>query len=175
MGQPYVGQVIAVGFNFTPSGWLSCNGQLLPISEFEVLYTLLGTTYGGDGTSTFAVPDLRGRTPVDAGQGPGLSNYGLGEITGTEGVSLQANQVGSHTHGLMASSQIGTVAKPTNGTALGQSSQTMVNVYGAPPANTSLSSKSLGTSPGGLPHENRQPYVTVNYIICYAGVFPSSS
>jgi microcystin-dependent protein len=175
MAEPFVGQVIAVGFNFAPVGWLPCNGQLLAISQYDVLFALLGTTYGGDGQTNFAVPDLQGRTPLSFGTGPALSNYVLGQKTGTESVTLLANQVGSHTHGLLASSQTGTIAKPTSNTTLSVSGQSLVSVYSPAAPSTTLSSKAIGLSTGGQPHENRQPFVTLNYIICYAGIFPSSS
>jgi microcystin-dependent protein len=176
MGQPYVGQVIAVGFQFTPSGWLACNGQLLAISQYEVLYTLIGTTYGGDGQQTFGVPDLRGRSPVNAGQGAGLSTYVLGQLSGTESVTLTAAQIGSHSHPLMASANTGNVAKPASTLVLGQGSQSLAPVYAPPPSTTALAGSAIGPGTGGnQPHENRQPFNTVNYIICYAGVFPSRS
>src|SRR5487761_1961833 len=98
MGQPYVGQIIAVGFNFAPVNWLLCDGSMQQISQFDALYSLLGTTYGGNGTTTFGLPDLRGRSPIGFGQGGGLSNYALGQIGGAERVTLTANQVGAHSH-----------------------------------------------------------------------------
>jgi microcystin-dependent protein len=176
MGQPFVGQVIAVGFNFTPSGWLACNGQLVSISQYEVLYTLIGTTYGGNGQTTFGLPNLQGRSPVNAGQGPGLSTYVLGQTAGSESVTLTAAQVGAHNHALVASAQTGNVAKPANTLVLGQGSQSLAPVYGPAPSTTPLAPSAIGSTVGGnQPHENRQPFNTVNYIICYAGVFPSQS
>jgi microcystin-dependent protein len=176
MGQPYVGQVIAVGFNFTPSGWLACNGQLVSISQYEVLYQLIGTTYGGNGQTTFGLPNLQGRSPVNIGQGPGLSTYVLGQTAGSESVTLTAAQVGAHNHALVASAQTGNVAKPANTLVLGQGSQSLAPVYAPAPSTTPLAPSAIGSTSGGnLPHENRQPFNTVNYIICYAGVFPSQS
>ncbi|MDR3529654.1 MAG: tail fiber protein [Rhodopila sp.] len=175
MGQPYVGQVIAVGFNFVPAGWLACDGSTYPISEYDVLYNLIGTTYGGDGTRTFGVPDLRGRTPVDAGQGPGLSNYTLGQRGGAETVTLTAAQVGSHNHPLIASAQTGSISTPASNLAIAQVSEAQVKVFGVGPGNTTLSANAVGPSGSSQPHENRQPFLTVNYIICYAGIYPSQS
>lgn len=175
MAQPYVGQVIAVGFNFAPVGWLSCNGSLQPISQYEVLYTLIGTTYGGDGTTTFGLPDLRGRSPLNAGQKPGRSTYVMGQMSGSEAVSLLSSQVGAHRHGLLASALAGTTAVPSTTTALAQNPQTLVNVYGPGPGSTTLAPSAIGTAGSSLPHENRQPYIAVNYIICYAGIYPPQS
>ncbi|MDR3537743.1 MAG: tail fiber protein [Acetobacteraceae bacterium] len=175
--EPFVGQVISVGFNFAPIGWLACNGQLVPISEYEVLFNLIGTTYGGNGTTNFGVPDLRGRTPLCMGQAAGLSTYVLGQMAGAESVTLTANQIGSHNHTLLASAQAAAVSVPTTSTALGIGSQTALNLYAVPPASTTLNGGSIGSpvGAGNLPHENRQPYLAVNYIIAYAGVFPSQS
>ena len=173
MGQPFVGQIIAVGFNFTPVGWLPCDGSLQPISQYETLYNLVGTTYGGNGTSNFALPDLRGRAPLCIGQGPGLPNYIQGERAGTENVTLTANQIGAHTHNLMTSTKDGTTTNPAPNLALAQNPQSTVPVYAPPPSTTPLAGMSIGTSAGGLPHENRQPFLTINYIICAYGVFPS--
>lgn len=175
MGQPFVGQVLAVGFNFAPVGWLLCDGSTQSISEYEVLYTLIGTTYGGNGTTTFGLPDLRGRSPLNAGQKPGRSTYVMGQMSGSETVTLLSNQVGAHSHRLMASSLTGTTATPSGTTALAQSPQTLVNVYGAGPGNTTLAPSAIGRAGSSLPHENRQPFIAVNYIICFAGIFPPQS
>ena len=176
MGQPYVGQIIAVGFNFAPVNWLLCDGSLQQISQFDMLYTLLGTTYGGNGTTTFGLPDLRGRSPIGFGQGGGLSNYALGQIGGAERVTLTANQVGAHSHTLLASAQSGTSVTPGPGVVLGQNPRSEVNVYGAPPANTALAGRAIGASTaGGQPHENRQPSLAITYIICAFGIYPSQS
>jgi microcystin-dependent protein len=176
MAQPYVGQIIAVGFPFAPDGWLVCDGSLLPISGYEVLYNLIGTTYGGNGTTNFAVPDLRGRSPLSFGQGPGLANYIQGQSGGAEAVSLHAGQVGAHSHALGVSSLAGSTATPGSGLVLGQNPATAVNVYAPAPATTALASTSLGPSSGeGQPHENRQPFLAINYIICAFGIYPPQS
>jgi microcystin-dependent protein len=175
MAQPYIGQVIAVGFNFVPVNWLACDGTLYPISEYDALYTLIGTSYGGDGVTTFAVPDLRGRSPVNAGQGPGYSTYFLGQSGGSESVTLTAQQVGSHSHSLMTSSQTASASTPATTAAVAVVEAAKVKVFGSGNANTTLSGNSIAPAGGSQPHENRQPFLAVNYIICYAGIFPPQS
>jgi microcystin-dependent protein len=173
MAQPYVGEIRMFGGSFAPVGWMFCDGQLLPISEHEVLFTLIGTTYGGDGQSTFGLPDLRGRIPVHNGHGPGLSqNYLIGEATGVESVNLTAQQVPSHTHQMVASTGPGSSKNPEN------------NVVGSPPAvtmffraspNVNLASTMVSSVGGSQPHENMMPFLTVSYIISLFGLFPSQS
>jgi microcystin-dependent protein len=175
MAQPFVGQIISVGFNFAPVGWQLCDGTLLAISEYNVLFNLLGTTYGGNGTTTFAVPDLRGRAPLCMGQGAGQPNYIQGQIAGSETITLIANQVGAHSHNLLASTQNGSATNPTSSLALGQNPVQTVPVYGPAPSTTALLGSSIGNSPGGQPHENRQPFLTINYIISLFGTYPSQS
>ena len=175
MAQPYVGQIISVGFNFAPVGWQLCDGSLLAISQYDALYNLLGTTYGGNGTTTFAVPDLRGRAPLCMGQGAGLPNYIQGQIAGSESVTLIANQVGAHSHNLLASTNNGSATNPTSSLALGQNPVQTVPVYGPSSTNVSLAGSSIGNSTGGIPHENRQPYLTINYIISLFGTYPTQS
>ncbi len=175
MAQPYVGQIISVGFNFAPVGWQLCDGTLLAISQYDVLYNLIGTTYGGNGTTTFAVPDLRGRAPLCMGQGSGMPNYIQGQTGGSENVTLVANQVGAHSHNLLASTQNGSATNPTSSLVLGQNPVQTVPVYGPAPSTTPLASSSIGNSPGGIPHEDRQPFLTVTYIISLFGVYPSQS
>jgi microcystin-dependent protein len=171
----FLGQVIAVGFNFAPSGWVPCDGRLLSISEFSALYTLLGTTYGGDGVNTFGVPDLRGRSPLGQGTGPGLPNAVLGQMAGTESVTLTGQQIALHTHPLMASSAQGTLSKPTTSSVLANQANNQVSMYG-PVANTvPLAGSSIGPVGGSQPHENRQPFNTVNYVISTEGIYPSQN
>jgi microcystin-dependent protein len=172
MAQPYVGQIIAVGFNFAPVGWLLCNGQTVPISEYEALFSLIGTTYGGDGQSTFMLPNLSGRVAIDQGQGPGLFPYTIGESAGNESMSLTPNEIGAHSHALMASPQTGSSATPGSSVALAQNAQSLVQMYGTIAPNTTLAGISIGNAGTGQLHENRQPYLTINYIIAYQGVFP---
>jgi microcystin-dependent protein len=173
MAQPYLGQIMAVGFNFAPVGWFLCNGQTLSIAQYAALYNLLGTTYGGDGVNTFALPNLCGRVAVNQGQGPGLSPYVIGQTAGTENVTLTSNQIGAHQHPLMASQQSGSTATPGPTVALAQNAQTLVEMYGTVAANTTLAGASIGNAGNSQPHENRQPYLTINYIIASEGVYPS--
>ncbi|HET6309267.1 MAG TPA: tail fiber protein [Rhodopila sp.] len=173
--QPYVGQVIAVGFNFAPVGWLLCNGQLVQISEYEALYNLIGTTYGGNGQTTFGVPDLCGRSPLGQGTGPGLPTYVLGQMGGTESVSLTSAQIAAHTHPLLASSGTGTTGTPASNMALANQPGTTVKIYGPASNSLTLAPSAIGASGNNLPHENRQPFNTVNYIIAAFGVYPSQS
>ncbi len=175
MSQPFVGQIIAGGFNFAPVGWLPCDGRVLAISECDVLFHLLGTTYGGDGQTNFALPNLCGRVAVNQGAGAGLSPYALGQMGGAEAVVLAAAQNGAHTHALKASSQTGATNVPGPQVALAQSGQPLVDVYGTSQPNTTLAGTSVGPAGGGQPHENRQPFLTLNYIIAWAGIFPSQN
>lgn len=171
MSEPFVGQIIAVGFNFAPVDWALCDGRSLSISEYDALYSLIGTTYGGNGTTTFNLPDLRGRAALGVGQGPGLTSYVLGETVGTEQVTLTNGEIGAHTHRLMAAASA-TDATPGSNTVLGQPTQS--NIYLTSGATTPLSTHAIGAAPGNaLPHENRQPYQTINYIISLFGVYPS--
>ncbi len=174
MAQPFVGQVIAVGFNFAPTGWALCDGSLLPISQNTALFSLLGTNFGGDGTTTFGLPDLRGRAALSAGQGTGLQPYTLGQNGGAESVSLTSGQVGSHTHALSAAA---TATTPTPGSTvvLGTPNAT-TPIYAASGTGATLTANAVASSAGGgLPHENRQPSLAMTYIISLFGVFPSRS
>jgi microcystin-dependent protein len=177
MATPFVGQIISAGFNFAPVGWFFCDGSLKPINQYDVLYNLIGTTYGGDGVNTFAVPDLRGRVPLCIGQGAGQPAYVLGERSGSESVTLLANQVGAHNHALMASANTGTSNTPSSTMALAGNSLTQIPTYlpGSPaPTLTALASNAIGPSTGGgVPHDNLQPLLCLNYIIAWAGIYPS--
>jgi len=169
MSNYYVGEIRMVGFNFAPEGWMLCNGQLLPISQYDVLFNLLGTTYGGDGQSTFALPDLRGRTPVHTG---GSLSYVLGQNGGVENVTLTAAQVPVHNHAFTVQGGGGTSASPAGnflaGSSLGQ--------YAPTPA-TGVSGNILSTAGSGssAPHSNLMPYLTVNFIIAAYGIYPSQN
>jgi microcystin-dependent protein len=178
----FLGQIIAVGFNFAPQGWALCDGSLLQISQHAALYNLLGTTYGGDGVSSFALPDLRGRLALCQGQGPGLSDYTLGMTGGAENVTLRSSQIGAHNHTLMAYQWGATdpvpkdklTADPGATVVLTTNIQAAVNMYNPGPPNVTLSPAALTTTSGpGIPHENRQPYLAINYIICVDGIYPS--
>lgn len=175
MSQPYVGQIIAVGFDFAPQGWLLCDGALLSIAQYNVLFAVLGTTYGGDGQNTFAVPDLRGRASLNVGQGPGLPPYVLGQAGGAEKLALTAAQIAAHNHPLQVSAQTASAVAPGPSVVLGQNGQPAVNVYAPPPATTALAGAAISFSQGGQPHENRQPFLTLNYIIAADGLYPSPS
>jgi microcystin-dependent protein len=180
MSEPYIGQILAVGFNFAPVNWAPCDGRLLSIAQYDVLYNLIGTAYGGDGISTFALPDLRGRVAVDDGQGSGLSGYVLGQIGGSEQVTLTSQTMPQHNHSLFANSAAGTAAQPLSSLALaseGGAGAVQIPVYNPdPPADLqSLAPSSILPAGQSVPHENRQPFVTINYIIALAGVYPSQS
>jgi microcystin-dependent protein len=150
--------------NFAPNGWAFCDGSLQSIAENDALFQLIGTTYGGDGNSTFALPDLRGRVPVHIGNG-----YGLGETGGVESVSLTTSQIPAHNHQLVASTDIPTLSSPANALP----GQAVNKLYRVPGATAQLSTSTLAPSGGSQPHDNMQPYVTINYIIALYGVFPS--
>lgn len=170
MSQPYVGEIRLFAGNFAPSGWALCQGQLIAISDNETLYTLIGTTYGGDGVSSFALPDLRGRVPVHQGQGPGLSPRPRGETGGFERVTLLTNQTPLHSHTLHASTAPASVPTP-GGNVL---ATTGAASYGPGPASTAMASGAIDTTWGNAqPHENMAPTLTVNYIIALYGIFPS--
>ena len=172
MSEPFIGQVIAVGFNFAPISWVPCDGRLLPISEYSTLYALIGTTYGGDGQSTFAVPDMRSRVAVGQGQGPGLSNYILGQKAGSESVTLTATTTPAHTHTPMAAA-VGTAGDPAPTLVFGGTQSTTSMLYDNPSALLTLAPTTVSTAGGSQPHENRQPVLAINYIICAEGIYPS--
>jgi microcystin-dependent protein len=151
--------------NFAPAGWMFCEGQLLPISENETLFQLIGTTYGGDGESTFALPDLRGRIPIHQGNG-----FILAETGGAEEITLTVSQIPAHSHPLLASTATATNANPA-GNVLGN--QTLAQMYIEDVTNTNLSPNAAGSTGGSQPHTNFQPYLCVNFIISLFGIFPS--
>jgi len=171
MSQPYVGEIRLFGGNFAPVGWAFCNGQILSISQNDTLFNLIGTTYGGDGQSTFGLPDLQGRRPVHQGQGPGLGPYTIGELGGVEDVTLTGSQGGSHNHNPRAVSQSGTVDTPA-GNVWAQWSD---NPYATTGSTVQLTATAIGQSGGNQPHENRSPFLVVTYIISLFGIFPSQT
>jgi microcystin-dependent protein len=173
--EAYIGQIIAVGFNFAPLGWELCDGRTMAISQFDVLYSLLGTTYGGDGQTTFNLPDLRGRGGIGQGQKPSLANYALGQAAGSESVTLTSPQLAGHSHTLLASAQIGTTDTPATNVGLATNAQTAVFLYDVPPTTVALAAASIGAAGGSQPHENRQPLLAINYIICTQGIYPPQS
>ena len=169
MAQPYVGEIRIFAGNFAPNGWFFCEGQLLPISEYETLFQLIGTTYGGDGESTFALPDLQGRLPVHQGTYQGVT-YTIGEAAGTEEVTLTTGQIPTHTHDFKVTADIGNVPSPT-GAIVGVS--TKAKVFFADPPTVNFNAADIGPVGGSQPHTNFQPYLCLNFIISLFGIFPS--
>jgi microcystin-dependent protein len=168
---PFVAEIRIFPFNFAPRGWAFCDGQLLSISQNTALFSLLGTTYGGDGKSTFALPDLQGAAPMHPGQGPGLSLHDLGEMGGSETVSLLESEIPSHAHTLRASLDDGdlTIPAPTRSLAKAQGQ----SVYSAPASLAMMAPETLAPAGGDQPHNNMQPYLTFYFCIALQGVFPS--
>jgi microcystin-dependent protein len=169
VAQPYVGEIRMFAGNFAPAGWMFCEGQLLPISEYETLFNLIGTTYGGDGQSTFALPDLRGRVPLHFGIGSPLSQAG-----GVETVTLTVSQIPAHSHALLASSAQASSSAPTNHVPATLAAAT-VTPYGTDAPAVNLSPASVGSVGGSQPHNNFQPYLCVDFIISLFGIFPSQT
>jgi microcystin-dependent protein len=170
MSEPFVGEIRMFGFGFAPQGWAPCNGQLLPINQNQALFSLLGTTYGGDGETTFALPDMRSRVPAGQGQGPGLSSYAEGQAGGAETVTLAAAQMPGHTHPVKASSSPAGSGQP-EGRALARSAS---HIYTATPdAGTVMNAGMLGDAGGSQPHDNIQPYLALNFCIALFGIYPS--
>jgi microcystin-dependent protein len=169
MAQPFIGQVKMFGGNFAPIGYAFCNGQLLAIAQNDALFALIGTTYGGDGQTTFALPDLRGRIPLHQGQGAGLSNRVIGEMGGSETVTLTTSQLPSHTHAAIGQSASGNQSSPAGGVWAASS----LNEYSNAAANTSMNANAVGANSGGQPHDNVMPFLCVNFIIALVGIFPS--
>ena len=175
MSDPFLGEIRLVGFTFAPQGWALCDGQLLSIAQKTALFSLLGTTYGGNGQTTFALPDLRGRVPIHPGQGPGLSNYVLGEQSGSENVTLNTSQLPGHNHPLASSNQQGSSSDPSGyfPAVLNDPAGTIaVNGYLAS-SNSTLNPAAIGVTGGNQPHSNIQPFLCVNFIICLQGIYPS--
>jgi microcystin-dependent protein len=167
-----------VGFNFAPIGWALCNGQLLSIAQNTALFSLLGTTYGGDGVSTFALPNLQSRVAVHQGQGSGLSPYVIGSIGGTENVTLLATQMPSHNHLINVNNTPGTAPDPTSKiqaeAATGDPrNPTLISQFTAAAATGTMAPTTVSMTGGGQPHANIQPYLTINFIIALQGIFPS--
>jgi len=168
---PLIGEVRFVGFNFAPRGWAMCNGQLLQISQNTALFSILGTTYGGDGRTTFGLPDMRGRTPIHPGHGPGLSSYQLGQKSGSELTVLNSTQLPSHSHTVKG---VSTSARTTDSTGNAMArTRSNLKVYDNSAPNIALNNATVGESGSASGMNNMQPYNTVNCIIALVGVFPS--
>ncbi|MDE3080797.1 MAG: phage tail protein [Paracoccaceae bacterium] len=176
--EPIIGQILLFAFPRVPTGWAACNGQLLSIAQYDALFSLIGTTYGGDGQSTFALPDLRGRVPVHQGQGNGLSTYVMGQQTGSEQVTLTLASMPSHSHSLQAAT-----AAPAQGATGTPGPQVEFAVasgaspYTAAPSGSPamLAGQSVGPAGGNMPHDNMMPTLVMNYCIALYGIFPTPS
>jgi microcystin-dependent protein len=168
MGEPFIGEIRMFGGSFAPAGWMQCDGQLIPISENDALFTLIGTTYGGDGQSTFALPNLQSRVPIHAGTGGGIT-YQLGEMLGVESVTLTTNQIPIHTHPMLATTDGGLSSSPGSNILANTPS---LKLFTASAPNTSLHAQAITPTGGNQPHSNIQPYLCITFIISLFGIFP---
>ncbi|HYI01268.1 phage tail protein [Hyalangium sp.] len=176
MSEPFLGEIRLFGGNFAPRGWALCDGQILPIAQNTALFSILGTTYGGNGQTTFALPDLRGRAPLNWGTGPGLTPRSLGEASGVESVTLISSQMPAHNHAIEASTNQGDQFSPAGNVPavlINQSGQPE-NLY-SPTPNSAMAPTSLSIAGGSQPHQNMQPFLCVSFIIALEGIFPSRS
>ncbi len=167
---PFLGQIAFVPYNFAPRGWAECNGQLLSIAQNTALFSLLGTTYGGNGQTTFALPDMRGRSLVDDGQGPSLQNYTIGEMAGQETVTLTTIEMPAHNHILNAVTADGNEASPTGNVPA--NTKTLDKEYSSATPNTTMKNTMVANAGGNQPHENRSPYLVMKCIIALQGIYP---
>jgi microcystin-dependent protein len=167
VSEPFLGQILPVAFNYPPHGWALCDGQVLPINQNQALFSLLGTTYGGNGQTTFALPNLRGRISIHDGQGPGLPPHSLGEQAGAETVTLTANELPSHTHGVQGATAASSTSPAGTVFATG-------GAYGAPTA-TPMHASTIQAAGGGQAHDNMPPFLVIAWCICLVGIFPSFS
>lgn len=172
MSEPFIGEIRMAGFNYAPVGWAFCNGALMPISGNEALFQLIGTTYGGDGQSTFALPDLRGRVPIHMGTGSGLTSRVLGESGGSESVTLTTQQIPSHNHTVQGQPAAGNQQGPGGNL---WASSTLSNFSTVSPPNATMNANALANSGGNIPHDNMLPFQAVNFIIALFGIFPSQN
>ena len=177
MADPFIGEIRMVGFSFNPRGWALCNGQLMSIAQNTALFSLLGTTFGGDGVQTFGLPDLRGRVPLHQGSGPGLSTYVLGQLAGTENVTLLSTQMPQHTHLVNCQTATGSVTAPAAnypaGNQVNRDTGVAVDTTYDPATNGTMNPAVIGIAGGSQPHANIQPYLCVNFVIALVGIFPS--
>lgn len=175
MADPFVAEIRIFPFNFAPRGWAFCDGQLLPISQNTALFSLLGTTYGGDGRTTFALPNLQGSASMHPGQGPGLSLYSLGETGGSETVTLLQSEIPSHTHTMRANNSDGISPTPVANVSSAPGADRDIFWYKAGPPNATMKPNAVGVAGGGQPHNNMMPYLTLNYCIALQGIYPPRS
>lgn len=176
MSEPFLGMIIIVPYNFSPRGWAFCNGQILPIAQNTALFSLLGTTFGGNGQTTFALPDLRGRVPNSAGQGPGLSSYDLGQVGGTESTTLTINNLAGHNHLVNVVNAAPTSAKPSANLLANLAidpAPTNAAVYSNAAATAQLGPSAISNTGGNQPFSILGPYLTLNFCIALEGIFPS--
>ena len=172
--EPYLGSIAMFAGNFAPRGWAFCSGQLLSIAQNTALFSILGTTYGGNGQTTFALPDLRSRGPVGVGQGPGLSNIQLGEVAGTENVTLLTTNLPPHNHPINCDNNASSAAQPSGLIpGLAGDRSTTLTIYSSNPANATMSPQTVGMTGSGIPVGIRDPFLGINFIIAREGIFPS--
>lgn len=172
MSEPFIGEIRMFGGNFAPRGWALCNGQLLSIAQNQALFSILGTNYGGNGQTTFALPDLRSRVPMHFGQGPGLSNRSIGELGGTESVTLLATQIPAHSHPVACSSNSGNSNSPA-GRVWSKDAGVQSATYTSNAPNAVMAAGAIGNAGGSQPHDNVQPFTCVNFVIALEGIYPS--
>jgi microcystin-dependent protein len=174
MADPFVAEIRIFGFNFAPTGWATCDGQLLPISQNTALFSLLGTTYGGDGKSTFALPNLQGSAAMHPGQGPGLSLYDLGQSGGSDTVTLLESEMPMHAHSVNANINPANLAAPSPARSFARSAPGTAYKT-SPTANAQFAFQAIGVAGGSFPHNNMMPYLTLTFCIAMQGVFPPRS
>ena len=175
---PFVGEIRQFAFNFVPRGWAACNGQLLPIAQNTALFSLLGTSFGGDGRATFGLPNIIGNLPVGAGQGPGLPDYPIGSRTGVQTVTLNSSQMPTHNHGLVVTNAVASTASASgqqlaNGIVGGRQSAIRALIYSTAAPATTLNTGSLASTGSNQAHNNMMPYLAMNFFIAIQGVYPS--
>lgn len=173
MAEPFLGEIRMFAFNFAPEGWALCNGQTLPISQNSALFALIGTYYGGNGTTTFSLPNLQSSVPIHQGQGPGLSPYVMGEVGGIENVTLLTNQIPAHTHLVQCNTGGGNQASPASGYPAVESTGTSLDYNSGNTSGTYMNPTMNALAGGGQPHQNLQPFLVVSFCIALQGIFPS--
>ena len=175
MSSPYVGEIRMFGGSFAPAGWAMCAGQLMPISQNETLFNLIGTTYGGDGQETFALPDLQGRAPIHAGTAQSGTSYQIGEMAGVESVTLTTQQMPAHSHPMISSEPNGNLSSPVDAIFAGCPAQVYLTPSVNLPLNATMNAGLVGGQGGSQPHENMGPFLVITFIISLFGIFPSQS